>query len=673
AAQVATLTTRPSKPDTLDPDIARQHWQNQARTAGYDPDSLGLLAGPGRQPAVVDTDRLVSELVGPGGLTLRQSTFDRRHVIQAVAGSATDGIIPTALKFAAESVLAHRGVQATGRDTRVGGPAWTTVELAATETGLLNLAARRQHSGAAVCASEVIAEAVGARPSLGADQADMVTRICGSGHGIEVVVGRPGTGKTYALDTARAAWADSGIPVVGVAVAARTALALQAGTGIRSGTVDQFLTDLARPDGHPLPPGGVLIVDEAGMVGTRTLAKLAAAAESAQAKLVLVGDLHQLPELEAGGAFAALSRTVEPVELTVNRRQTHSWERAALEAIRTGQPTVAVAAYQHQRQLVFADTAEAARHALVTDWANSLASEEGDNQGRGVMVALTRADTDHLNFLAQTLLRHTGEIAPTGIDIAESSFGIGDRVMTLRNDRRLGVLNGTTGTITDIAKPGGGPSVTFRPDGTDTAIALPADYLTAGHLTHGWAITIHKAQGLTTNRAFVLGTDTLYREAGYVALSRATDTTRWYQVASGDLSMTGQAITPEHQAVLALTRSGAQHLATTPMSPAEPDRSPTPPSGRPSPDRPRNRQVGYLVAALGPQPEPGPERLAWQGGAVAIESYRHRHHIHSPEPLGPEPVEPADRADHAHTQRAVEAARQQIHDLAHHLDLGLGR
>src|SRR5580658_2564887 len=131
----------------------------------------------------------------------------------------------------------------------------------------------------------------------------MVSVLTGSGDGAQVVVGRAGAGKTFALDGARAVWEAAGHPVVGTALAARAAAELQAGAGIPSTTVDRLLADLERPG----PTSGlayrsVVVVDEAAMVGTRKLARLLTAAERAHAKVVLVGDPRQLPEIDAGGA-----------------------------------------------------------------------------------------------------------------------------------------------------------------------------------------------------------------------------------------------------------------------------------------------------------------------------------------------------------------------------------
>ena len=133
---------------------------------------------------------------------------------------------------------------------------------------------------------------------------------------VSVVVGKAGTGKTTALATACTRWREAGVPVLGCALAARAAVGLQDGSGIPSMSVAR-LTSLAEK--KPLPTGVQLIVDEAGIVGTRTLHQLVTLVEDANGHLVLVGDHRQLPELTAGGAFAALAR--RPVGVRVSLHQ----------------------------------------------------------------------------------------------------------------------------------------------------------------------------------------------------------------------------------------------------------------------------------------------------------------------------------------------------------------
>src|SRR5207302_10346148 len=113
------------------------------------------------------------------------------------------------------------------------------------------------------------------------------------------------------------------------------------------------------------------------------------------------------------------------------------------------------------------------------------------------------------------------------ITIADRSFAVGDRVMTLRNDRRRGVLNGEQGIVTGIDPHT--QTVTVRTNAQHD-IVLPPPYLLAGNLAHAYAMTIHKAQGMTCDIALTLADDSLYREAAYTALSRGRRENRLYLV-----------------------------------------------------------------------------------------------------------------------------------------------
>jgi ATP-dependent exoDNAse (exonuclease V) alpha subunit len=144
------------------------------------------------------------------------------------------------------------------------------------------------------------------RPTLAAEQLEMVRRLTQDGDGVVVVVGQAGCGKTFALGAAREAWEASGRRVYGAALARRAARELQDGAGIDSTSVAALLGELARHPFTTLRPRSVLVLDEAGMLPTRELAQLVQHASALDIKLVLVGDHRQLPSIGGGGAFRGL-------------------------------------------------------------------------------------------------------------------------------------------------------------------------------------------------------------------------------------------------------------------------------------------------------------------------------------------------------------------------------
>lgn len=344
-------------------------------------------------------------------------------------------------------------------------------------------------------------------------------RLCGDGDGIALVAGLAGSGKTTALTAAVQAWTAGGSAVVGLAVAARTAQALGDAAGIPAMSITRFLHQIASGQ-LAVGRDDVVVVDEAGMVGTRTLNQLATVCEHAKAKLVLVGDPYQLPELTAGGTFAHLTHQPDTIGLTTNRRQRQPWEIAALTELRAGDPTAALAAYKDHNRVHVTDDHDQARQALVDAWhADRAAGLET------VMIAVANRDVDALNRLARQRLQVDGTVGADVLQAAGRVFAIGDRVMTLRNDRWLGVLNGTVGTITAIDATAA--VVTVHAD-TNGSRALPFFYVGEGGLTHAYAITLHKAQGVTVDTAHVLASDGLPCEHAYTALSRGRNANHLY-------------------------------------------------------------------------------------------------------------------------------------------------
>ena len=256
----------------------------------------------------------------------------------------------------------------------------------------------------------------------------------------------------------------------------------------------------------------MLVVDEAAMVGTRTLGRLLAYAQTAEAKVVLVGDPCQLPEIEAGGTFTGLQDRLGASHLTDNRRQHNAWERATLAELRAGDPDRAFDDYLSRGRVHQAATDADVREQLVDVWMT--ARNDGDDV---LMVAARLADVDDLNRRARYALWDESHLDDDQIVLGGRPFAEHDTVLALRNDYRLGLLNGTRATVERIDTSRHELTLTTT---SGASLVVPFAYAAAGHLTHGYATTIHKAQGATVDRCYVLADDTLTRERSYTALSR---------------------------------------------------------------------------------------------------------------------------------------------------------
>jgi ATP-dependent exoDNAse (exonuclease V) alpha subunit len=328
-----------------------------------------------------------------------------------------------------------------------------------------------------------------------------------------------------------------------------------------------LLQDIEHPEFGGLAPNTVLVVDEAGMVGTRNLDRLLAHAEAAASKVVLVGDDRQLPEIEAGGAFRGIKNRVPVIELTEVRRQPSGWERDALEHIREGRSQQAIDSYVANDRLVITRSSEETRRQLVSDWWDTQ-----DDPEPAIMIAARRSEVTDLNDRARVLMSAAGRLGDA-VEVGERHFAVGDRVMTLRNSRALRVVNGTRATVEGVDQQR--CEVTICDDEGKT-VTLPRSYLEAGHLTHAYAMTGHKTQGMTTDKAFVLGDETLYKEWAYVAMSRGRNDNRLYVVAASDAEreeLGGEVAAvedPVKELVRAVGRSKAQELAVDSFD-VEPD------------------------------------------------------------------------------------------------------
>jgi conjugative relaxase-like TrwC/TraI family protein len=534
---VVHATRKPKEHQTQDTVYGR--WRTEATERGVDPDTL-VREVTGR---TVDRDGGLSErtvskafarLACPDGLTAQASTFARHDVIAALGGQLA-GTTRAELEELTDRFLAERTV-AVVAERALEERRWSTPELLAVEQRLVAAAIGRAGEQTAVVGHDAVRAALAAHPTAGADQQGMVRDLCQGGAGVAVVVGRAGTGKTFALGMARHAWQLDGYRLLATAPTGIATVSLE-GEGFEEvATCDRLLADLDREQ-EQLDGRTVLVVDEAGMLGSRKLARLLEHAEQAQAKVVLVGDDRQLASIDAGGGFRALRLRLGASELVENRRQQQAWEREALELVRGGLVEEAVAAYRAHDRVVCAESKPAATLALLSDWWQAWQDAERDPTQNVIVLAARRAEVDRLNTACQQLLAAHGGLGQQRLQVEDRRLAVVDRVVCGRNAiGELGVANGTRGTVTALDLES--RSLTIRLDGKDPKeVILPCWYLDGRQrgernrrVDLAYAATGHRAQGLTRWRALVRLTGREDSNWLYVQLSRARHATTLYPV-----------------------------------------------------------------------------------------------------------------------------------------------
>jgi TrwC relaxase/AAA domain/UvrD-like helicase C-terminal domain len=575
-AEIAALDTRAAKDHTLNYADLVDNWAHRAAKLNVWRTTIDGLADHQPRTSLApgspdEVRRIEAQLLGPDGLTERASTFDRRDVVRTLASAYPNGATVALLEAHADAILRHGDVvkvidsttQALRSDsgrtvTRVDtGARYSTKELMAIERRLVDAALARMGDGTAVVPTEMVDAALDRRPTLAMEQVALVEELTTGGDGVAVVVAPAGAGKTFALAAAVDGWQSAGVAVHGAALSARAAAELEASTGVASTTLARLVVGL-----ETIRPGDVVIIDEFGMAPTRLVAPIFDRATQVDAKLVLVGDPRQLPEIGAGGLLSGLAARLPLIELMENRRQRNEWERVALEQLRSGDVGKALTAYQEHDRMRTYETAHGAKAHVVNDWLTARA--DGTDV---IMVASRNADIADLNNLAHRHLVDAGIVQGPArmveVDDRRREFQAGDEVLFLRNDRRLGVRNGMRATIERVHPMG---SVDLTVTTTDRQrIDVPRWYVDQGHLAHGYAMTIHKAQGLTCDTALVYATDDLYRELGYVALSRGRDLNVIYT--TGDVKIDPEAHmrtpqrVPSEMLMAGLSTSRAQELA----------------------------------------------------------------------------------------------------------------
>jgi Ti-type conjugative transfer relaxase TraA len=452
--------------------------------------------------------------LGLDAITQQQSTFTR-HDMAKFAHRHSDGLdqfneVVGALRNAPD--LVELGKDTSGEDR------FTTRDMIESERRLHRaagqMAERERHEVNDRDREAALARAEQRGLVLSDEQTDALAHIT-DGRDLGIVVGHAGTGKSAMLGVAREAWEAVGYEVRGVALSGVAAENLERGSGISSRTIASLEHGWERGR-DLLTTRDVLVIDEAGMVGTRQLERVLSHAAGAKAKVVLVGDPKQLQSIEAGAAFRSIHERHGGVEIGEVRRQHEDWQRGATRDLATGKTGHALETYRSRHMVHEAPSREQARGDLIDRWDRDRRASPDKSR---IILTHTNDEVRALNRAARERMRTAGDLGDDVrlvVERGERSFASGDRVMFLRNERSLGVKNGMLGTVEQVSPQ----SISVRAvDGR----SIQFDLKNYNRIDHGYAATIHKAQGMTVDQTHVLATPGLDAHASYVALSRHRD------------------------------------------------------------------------------------------------------------------------------------------------------
>jgi conjugative relaxase-like TrwC/TraI family protein len=521
--QVATLATRTAKEEGVTQETLRERWNSKAQEIGLE---VGRTLGRVRDSGAPDVARTASTCGVGRAVTTGVSHFDRRDVIQAVAGLARHGMDAAEVERAADAFLASEEVVTLGVSGK--GERFTTREVWEIErAALAKVEKMRSGDGSGASASLGAERVIAERPTLKADQAEMIRRLLTDPGRVSVVIGEAGTGKTYAIVAAAEAWAREGVALRAAAPTWRAANVMRA-EGLAAQSTASLLAELDRGSGEGLERNSVLLVDEAGMVDSASVARLIDHADAAQARLVLVGDYEQLSEIEAGGLFRAIAERGDPITLDEVIRHRFDAEREGAKRIREGEGEQAIRLYRSEERVIVAPDPEARREVMVNDWHQ--AHERGED---AVMIAKRNAEVDQLNELARAKMKAAGRLGAGEVEVGGRRFAAGDEVITRVNDRKAAVYNRERWQVVEV--DAADRRVVLR--GLDQArtVELGADYLAqvnphsgATALQHAYAITTYSAQGTTVERAYLAADASMDKQELYVATSRSRGETLIY-------------------------------------------------------------------------------------------------------------------------------------------------
>ncbi len=565
-AQQATLETRDAKHESRTLTEQRTTWTREAAEVLGGPDSVTAMVTAALSPTI---KAAVPEQRDPAWLRTTASTIvttlqetrstwqvwhvrseaHRRIRAAALPGDQVEAVVDLLV----DEVLTTGSVQITRPQDDItepeelrradgssvyevaGSALFTSAAILAAEHHLVEVAGRHDgrtasHRAVAIALLEHAANEL----TLNAGQAALVTGMATSGVRLQLGIAPAGAGKTTAMRALATAWDADGGTVIGLAPSAAAAALLRDQLGARTDTLAKLTWSIAR---HDLPdwaqnigPATLVVVDEAGMADTLSLAAAVDFVIARGGSVRLIGDDQQLAAIGAGGVLRDIAATHGALHLTELMRFVDPAEGAASLALRDGQPEAL--GFYLDRDRVHVGDLGVVTDDVFTSWARDRA--DGLDS---IMLAPTRELTSQLNQRAQAH-RLAGPITPgAGVPLADGNTAyVGEQVITRSNDRRYRisatdwVKNGDRWTVLATDADG---SLTVQHAHHGRVLTLPRTYVAAS-TELGYATTVHGAQGVSADTMHGVATGTESRQQLYTMLTRGRRANHLYLQVVGD-------------------------------------------------------------------------------------------------------------------------------------------
>ncbi|HGW4640028.1 TPA: AAA family ATPase [Acinetobacter baumannii] len=336
---------------------------------------------------------------------------------------------------------------------------------------------------------------------------------------ISLLNGSAGTGKSYVLSAVSEAYKDSDYQVYGIALQAITAKAIASDCDIPSSTIASFL---ARYESGNIAINDktVLILDEAGMVGSRDMQKLLMITEQHNAQLKLVGDSYQLNAVMAGSAFNHIQKNLDHKNIATLeniQRQKTTEMRKASEYLSKHEVDKALDIYQALGKVKACESHEVALARTIHSW--SL-----DHSESKLILAHSNRDVDELNRMARSVLIKQGKLPAESQKVntykGEIDLATGDKIVFKQNNHALNISNGETARIIGFERNAQQQIKGLMVESDRGGQIKKIDLDSYQHFKHGYANTIHSSQGMTVENAYILASENMNANLTYVALTR---------------------------------------------------------------------------------------------------------------------------------------------------------